>query len=135
MRSVWAVTSAVTLGLPSRSPPIHEPQRRKAGTRGGRAPGRPRAAAGGAGRAPGEWARPHGPEAGRAPQDGDLLAQPAADVAVFVGRQAKVVQPLEQSPTAPQGDEEGAPSRLGRGGGEDGGGGQPSDDRYRIRSG
>ena len=32
------MTSAVTAGLPSRSLPIHEPQRRNAGTRGGRVP-------------------------------------------------------------------------------------------------
>ena len=38
MRNVRSVMSAVTNGLPSRSPPTHDPKRRKAGTRGGRVP-------------------------------------------------------------------------------------------------
>ena len=46
IRRVRSVTSAVTVGLPSRSPPIHVPQRRNAGTRGGRVPVRPLSAAG-----------------------------------------------------------------------------------------
>ena len=41
MRGTWRVSSAVTVGLPSRSPPIHEPQRRNAPTRAGRVPVRP----------------------------------------------------------------------------------------------
>ena len=46
MRSVLAVISAVTPGLPSRSPPIHDPGCRNGPTRGGRVPVRPVSAAG-----------------------------------------------------------------------------------------
>ena len=46
MRTVRAVISAVTPGLPSRSPPIQLPGRRNAPTRGGRVPVRPESDAG-----------------------------------------------------------------------------------------
>ena len=41
MAAVCLVTSAVTNGLPSRSPPTHDPNRRNAGTAGWRRPASP----------------------------------------------------------------------------------------------
>ena len=127
MRSVRSVISAVTPGLPSRSPPIQLPQRRNAPTRGGRAPVRTgvRACAGATARRriqrgvqrpasrgasvnsvasknghrrPDLVERRRGdrPQVGRPPQERDLLAQPATDLAILGRGQARIVEPREQ---------------------------------------
>ena len=53
------------------------------------------------------------------PEEGDLLAQPAADVGVLGWRQARVVHPREQVAAAPQGHEDRPAASLGRMGGQD----------------
>ena len=133
MRNVRSVISAVTPGLPSRSPPIQLPSRRNGPTRGGRVPVRPVSAAG-PGARPGRrierrierpveprddgeqrgveegHRRPHLVERGRAddaqvrgpPQERDLLAQPAPDLAVLGRGQARVVRARQQDRAAAQ---------------------------------
>ena len=51
---------------------------------------------------------------GGAPQQRDLLAQPAPDLGVLVGRDALVVEPVEEGEDAPQRHEHRASPRLGR---------------------
>ena len=139
----------MTVGLPSRSPPIHVPQRRNAGTRGGRVPVRPLSAAGpprrravvegGVHRAVQaghereqrrveerhrgphlvERRRDDRPQIGGAPHDRDLLAQPAPDLPVLGRRQARIVESLEQRGDSPQRDKQRPPASLGRVRGED----------------
>ena len=53
------------------------------------------------------------------PQEGDLLAQAAADLGVLGGREARVVHAREQVATATQRDQDRPAARLGRVGGED----------------
>ena len=152
---MWSVTSEVTPGCPSRSAPIHDPNRSSAGVRTGRVPVRPASPANAPfadpPRAGGCVERPvHRPlEAGhrdeqrlvehrelgahlverrrgdrshlaRVPQERDLLAQPAPQVGVLVGRRVGVVERVEQPPDPPLGDQERAPARLGGMGGEHG---------------
>ena len=59
------------------------------------------------------------PQVGGAPQDRDLLAQPAPDLAVLGRRQARIVESLEQRGEPPQRDKERPPAGLGRVRGED----------------
>ena len=53
------------------------------------------------------------------PQERDLLAQPAPDLAVLDGRQARVVESVEQDGAAAQRDERRPPAGLGRVRGQD----------------
>ena len=69
----------------------------------------------------------HGTEVGGAPQERDLLAQSAADLAILRGREARVVQALQQPGAAAQGDQGRPPAGLGRVRGEDQGDGEPSE--------
>ncbi len=56
----------------------------------------------------------HRPQVGRPPQERDLLAQAAADVAVLRPRQPRVVEPLEEQRAAAQRHERGPAPRLRR---------------------
>ena len=69
------------------------------------------------------------------PEQGDLLAQSATDVAILFGRQVKVVQPLDQSLDATQGDEGGPAARLGRVRREHGLDRQPGQELVRVGTG
>ncbi len=80
-----------------------------------------------------ERGRADDPQVRGAPQDGDLLAQPAADLAVLRGREARVVEPGEQDRAAAKRDQRGPPARLGRVGGEDRPDRQPGDERVQLR--
>ena len=59
-------------------------------------------------------------QVGRAPQDRDLLPEAPPQVEILFARRPGVVQLLEQPLHAPQREQERAPPRLGRVGGEDG---------------
>ena len=71
-------------------------------------------------------------EIGGPPQQADLLAQPTSDVAVLVGRQARVVEPLEQPVAAPQRDQQRPSAGLGRVGRQDRRDRQPPDQRDDV---
>ena len=60
-----------------------------------------------------------GPQVGRVPQQGDLLAQAAAEVGVLVGRGEWVVHGIEQPPDAALRDQQGPAAGLGGMGGQD----------------
>ncbi len=67
-----------------------------------------------------ERRRPLLAEVGRAPQDGDLLAQPPPQLGVTGRGEARVVQIVEQGVDAAKGKEDGTPSCLSRMSGEHG---------------
>ena len=75
----------------------------------------------------------HGAQVGGAPHERDLLAQPAADLAVLRRREARVVQPLEECRATAQRDERGPPAGLRRVRGQDRGDAQPAEDVVERR--
>ena len=74
-------------------------------------------------------------QVGRPPQQRDLLAQPAPDLAVLGRGQPRVVEPREQDGAAAQRDERRPPAGLGRVGGEDRRDREPADERVELRVG
>ncbi len=77
--------------------------------------------------------RGDGPQVRRPPEERDLLAQAAPEVAVLAGRQARVAEPFKQPVAAAQRNEERPAARLGRVGREDGGHPQAPDQRDDVR--
>ena len=69
----------------------------------------------------------HGAQVGGAPQERDLLAQPAPDLAILGRREARVVQALQQPGAAAQRDQRRPPAGLGRVRGQDQRDGQPAE--------
>ena len=72
-------------------------------------------------------------QVGRPPQQRDLLAQAAPDLAVVGRGQPRVVQPGEQHRAAAERDERRPAARLGRVGGEDRRDDEPGDQRVELR--
>ncbi len=79
-----------------------------------------------------ERRRAHDAQVGGPPQQRDLLAQSAPDVAILRGRQARVVEPREQHRAPAEREERRPPARLGRMGREDRGDRQAPDERVEL---
>ncbi len=72
-------------------------------------------------------------QVGRPPQQRDLLAQPAPNLAIVRRGEPGIVQPGEQDGTSPQGNERRPPARLGRMRREDRRDDEPADQRIELR--